>query len=151
MDNGYVGWSGTQSINYEYLFSNEMLSFLQSKITELLQGVDDANRPIIVPIENIRSVLYQCYDSFVPNAGDIYSRYIIDKDQPRNDIRDIVDRAVNIIVTQIRNEIETIRNNRRLSIWSTLYGDFNKQGLRQHSVIKVRKRGPERFQFNMRY
>ena len=42
-------------------------------------------------------------------------------------------------------------NNKKLSIWTTVYGDFNAHGLRQHPPIKIRKKRPDPFQFHMRY
>ena len=84
--------------------------------------------------------------------GDIYSRYIISGiEETRNDTRDIIDRAIEVIVSQIRTEKEVEENNKKLTIWTTLYGDFNAHGLRQTPPIKVRKHKKPAFQFNMNY
>ena len=42
-------------------------------------------------------------------------------------------------------------NNRKLTIWTTVYGDFNQHGLQQHSKIKVRNKRPNPMEFNMNY
>ena len=149
----YVGWqSNADNPNFQFLFGHDRMLMYQQKITDLLQGVGPDGRPIIVPLETIGSVLFQCYETNNPKVGDIYSRYIqADIESRRNDVRDIVDRTINIIVSQIRNEYEMAANNRKLTVWNTLYGDFNKEGLRAHPPIKVRKRRSERMQFHMNY
>lgn len=148
----HVGFDNTAlSPNLQQLFDPKRIIQLQEKITQLLEGVSKDGRPIIVPVETIGSVLYQCYQSNSPLVGDIYTRYIIDQDYERNDVRTITDRAVNIIVSYIRDQYEMIENNKKLTVWNALLGDFNNQGLRAHAPIKIRKGGPDRFQFNMRY
>lgn len=156
IDTGYMkypGWNTTANTpEFQFLYSPERLLVVQQKISQLLQGLRDDGRPIIVPLETIGSVIYQCYESQKHQVGDIYTVYQIPQTAPyRDDVRDIIDRAINIIVSQIRNEEETAQNNRKLTVWNTLYGEFNKQGLRAHAPIKVRRRGPMRFQFHMQY
>lgn len=148
----YAGWNATQndSPSYQMLWSDDRLLMYQKQISDLLEGV--ADRPIIVPVETIGSVLWQCYQSNTPRVGDIYSKDIIPTTAPyRNDTREIVDRAINIIVSQIRTEYEMIANNNKLTVWNSLYGDFNKEGLRAHPPIKIRLKGPTRNMFNMNY
>ena len=149
----YVGWENTaQNPNFKFLWAPDRLLTYQQKITQLLEGVSPDGRSIVVPLETIGSVLFQCYESNTPQVGDIYSRYIQDGiESERNDVRDIVDRMINIIVSQIRNEYATIENNKKLTVWNTLYGDFNKAGLRSHGPIKIRKKRSERMQFHMNY
>lgn len=154
-DNGYlrnIGWEGSiqNKPQYKYLFSTEHLTSLQKKITQLLQGLDQYGRPIIVPIDTIASVLNEVVSNNAPIVGDIYTRYILpDIESNRNDFRDIVDRTIEIVVSSIRNEYETIQCNQKLTVWNNLLGDFNKQGLRAHAPLKMRNNGPKRFQFNM--
>lgn len=145
----YVGWEVSQNPNLQFLFDKDRMLTYQRKITELLQGVREDGRPILVPLDTIGNVLFQCYQTNQTTTASIYSKYI--QPQQRNDITMIVDRAINIIVTQIRNEYEMAENNRKLTIWDSVLGDFNKHGLRAHPPIKIRKGGPERFQFHMRY
>jgi hypothetical protein len=93
--------------------------------------------------------MYQ--NSTRPNIGDIYTKDTIPLDQSRNDIREINNQTINVIVCAIRDEVDTIENNKKYSIWSSLYGDFNKHSLRAHPPIKIRRRNPQRFAFNMNY
>jgi hypothetical protein len=145
----YVGWDTSLNTQYLQLWQPEFLSQIQSKISQLLEGVGPDNRPIIVSMDTITHVISQVVATFRPETGDIYNR---DMNQyQRNDIRDIVDRSIEIITTHIRNEYEIIENNKKLSIWSTLYGDFNKEGLRGHSTIKLRNKRPQPMMFNMNY
>ena len=143
----YIGWQSND--NYNFLFNPSRLLIYQQKITELLEGV--TTRPIIVPIDTIVSVLETCYRSHRPTTGDIYSRYIVGQASDEDDVTKIVNRTINIIVSQIRNEFEMASNNKKLTIWNTLYGDFNKVGLRAHAPLKTRKGGPQRGQIHMRY
>lgn len=148
----HIGWSQQTQNNDQYknLFSKETLTQCQQKITQLLEGIRD--RPILVPLETIGHVISSCYETRRQYTSDMYSKYIQEETHIRqNDIRDIIDRAINIIVTQISTEMKMEDNNNRLSVWNSVYGDFNSQGLRAHSQIKVRKRRPEAMQFHMRY
>jgi hypothetical protein len=150
----YVGWGETiaNRADYDSLWSAKRLQVIQDKITQLLDGVDENGRPIIVPLETIGSVLSEVFQSNRPQVGSIYSRYIqMEPESNRNDIRDIIDRTINIIVSQVKNELLTIQNNQRLTIWNTVYGDFNKEGLRQHAPIKIRKKHPQLMAFQMNY
>lgn len=149
-DRKYIGWDTSQNESFATLFNRENVRVYQTRITELLQGV--ADRPIIVPVDTILSVLYQCYQSNTPQTGDIYSRYIqAENALNRDDLSNIVNRAINIIVSQIRTEYGMIACNNKLTVWTTVLGDFNREGLRGHDVLKLRRKGPERMQFNMNY
>ena len=55
-------------------------------------------------------------------------------------------------LNQLKNTIEIEQCNNKLDIWNgTLYGDFNKAGLRRHPKIKLRERHPQYMAFNMNY
>nr|QBK85401.1 MAG: hypothetical protein LCIVAC01_02100 [Iridovirus LCIVAC01] len=156
-DQGYyrhVGWANTTADNpcYKELFSKQNLNQMSDKITELLQGVNPKGRSIIVPKDQIAHVISQVFTDNRPKIGDIHTRYIIGgTEETRNDVRDIIDRSINTIVTQIRNQMETAECNKKLTIWTTVLGDFNRHGLRSHSFIKIRKRRSDRMMFNMNY
>jgi hypothetical protein len=156
-DNQYmkhVGWRGTviDSANYYELWCDRNLKTMQDKITQLLQGVSLDGRDIIVPLDTIGNVLSQVYQTNSPKIGCIYSRYIqYESERDRNDLRDIVDRAINIIVSSIRNEYDTIACNNKLTVWNALYG-ANDQGTRAHPPLKINKKtGGRFFQFHMNY
>jgi hypothetical protein len=157
LDDGYMkypGWGQTVENRPEYtmLWDSNRLGMLQQKITQLLEGVSEDGRPIVVPLTTIGHVISEVYAANSPRIGDIYSRFIhTEPESNRNDVRDIEDRAINIIFSQIKNEMLNEQNNKRLTIWSTVYGDFNAQGLRAHAPIKIRKRRPAPMMFNMNY
>lgn len=155
-DNGIqnVGWDITKEDNekYAFVFSQQNIDYLSTTISDALRGVDPQNRKIIIPDDKICNVLSTVYKYGTRcNVGDIYSKYIIEPIAVRNDIKDINNQTINIIVSSIRDEVEMTLNNKKLSVWDTVYGDFNRQGLRAHAPIKIRKRMPQRMMFNMNY
>ena len=155
-DNGiqYVGWEQTVDDNekYAFIFSQKNMDYLSATISDALQGVDPQNRKIIIPDDKIANVLSTVYKYGTRRSiGDIHSRYIVGPIETRNDIKDINNQTINIIVSAIRDEVEMTENNKTLSVWNTLYGDFSPVGIRAHAPIKIRKRTPQRLMFNMNY
>lgn len=155
-DNGIqnVGWDFTKEDNekYAFVFSQQNIDYLSTTISDALRGVDPQNRRIIIPDDKICNVLSTVYKYGTRcNVGDIYSKYIIEPIAVRNDIKDINNQTINIIVSSIRDEVEMTSNNKKLSVWDTVYGDFNRQGLRAHAPIKIRKRMPQRMMFFENY
>ena len=150
----YVGWPTTAAddTNVAYLFSEANLLALREQIANALAGVDPQGRTIHVSLENIAGMLSNVYrNSTRARIGDIHSRYIVPQDQARCDLREINNITVNIIVRTIRDQYDTIENNKKLSVWTTVLGDFNKEGLRSHAPIKIRRRHPQYMAFNMNY
>ena len=147
------GWSDTVStnINYKLLWTPQRLQQIQRTITQLLRGVREDGRDIIIPIETIGSVLRQVFNAYTPHIGDIHSRFVVSGEYSRDDIRDIVDRCIEIIVTQTKNEIITRQQNSKLSIWNSVLGEANDLGLRAHPPLKLNNRRPATFMFNMNY
>lgn len=150
----YVGWQNTSNDDptITYLFSEANLMALQAQIAHALQGVEPQGREIRVTLPRIAEVLSNMYQNATrTRVGDIYSRYIVPQDQNRCDVREINNLTINVIVRAVKDEYETIANNQRLTVWSTLLGDFNKEGLRSHPPIKIRRRHPQYMAFNMNY
>jgi hypothetical protein len=149
-----VGWEETSAGNCELnsMYSEPQLEAMSKAITKLLEGVDPENRPIIVSNENIASVMSNVYRFGTrTNIGDIYSRFIVPQAEARNDMRTIMNQTINIIVGNIKNQMEMEQANKKLTVWTTLLGDFNKEGLRAHAPIKLRRRHPQYMAFNMNY
>lgn len=146
----HVGYS-EYNICMQEFYSRRTIDLISKKVTELLIGVDRKNRPIIVPDKSIASIMNNVYDNYRPETGDIYSRYIIPKNTGYTDTQRMIDMVINIITSDVRNNLEMEENNEKLSIWSTVYGDFNAQGLQQHPKIKLRERRPTPMLFNMNY
>ena len=134
------------------LFSPENIKLISKKVTQLLMGVDPQNRPIIVPDKTIGSVLSSVFGTFVPqNVGDINSRYILPcSDEHCSNNQAIIDQAIEIIVSDVRNNLGIEQCNKSLSIWDSVLGDFNRHGLMPHSQIKI-NHNKLPTQFNMMY
>jgi hypothetical protein len=151
----YVGYQQDTGTNEDcgvnYYFSREVIDLISRKVTELTKGIDPQNRNIIVPDDRIASVMSDIYTSYRPQTGDIYSRYNIPLNDPRNNIQEMIDQTIEVITSDIKNNLEMEEYNRTLTVWTTLYGDFNKHGLRQFPPIKVLKRRADRCQFQMNY
>ncbi len=147
----YVGYKESNECIRAY-FSADTVNIISNKVTELLMGVDPLNRPIIVPDENICAVMSAIFDNFRPATGDIYSRYNIPQgDGVGSYVQSMIDQTIEVITTDVRNNLEMEENNKKLTAWTTVYGDFNQHGLRQHAPIKIRNRRPDPMQFNMNY
>ena len=150
----FVGWDYTTKAlgtPYEYLFNQQTITTVSTKISQILEGVIPGKK-IVYPDERIREVIGQIfYNSKRPNIGDIASKDIIPHEQARNDIRFIIAQTIEIITKTLRTEIEMTENNKKLSIWNSVYGEFNEKGLRAHPPIKIRKKRPQRMMFNMNY
>ena len=147
----YVGWD-SNGLGYGILMSDITVSLVSQKCTELLAGVHPEGRPIVFPKQSIVNVLDGVYQSHTPRVGDIYSRDIQAETTQRNDVVEMINRAIKIITSQVRNEYEIAEQNSKLSVWTTVYGDFNEHGLRQHAPItQINNRGPSRHQISMRY
>ena len=156
-DNNYyrfVGWEFTQQNNpsYSALFNKKTVIDIQAKLATLLQGVDRYNRPIIVSEENICNIMSEVFSTYRPPTGDIHSRYIVPSGfGEQNMVADIIDKTIQVIFNTVKNELLIEQNNEKLTIWTTVYGDFNTHGLRQHAPIKTQNKHPDRMQFNMNY
>lgn len=142
VDYNYIrhpGWKEDNVCIRKY-FGPQTVRTISRKITELLQGVDKQNRPIIVPDNTIHSVMNEIYTSYRPQTGDIYGRYTVPRSEPENDVQSMIDQVIEVITSDVRTNLGMQECNEALSVWTTVLGDFNEHGLRQHSKIKVRER-----------
>jgi hypothetical protein len=137
----YVGYKENNDCIRKY-FSKETVDSISLKVTELTLGVDPQNRPIIVPRNRICDVMSQIYYAYRPPTAAIYSRYVIPTNEPINYVQDMIDQTIEIIVSDIRNNLGMEECNSKLSVWTTVLGDFNTHGLIGHDVIKVRNKRP---------
>ena len=135
----YVGYSENECI--KKFFSIETVNLISKKVTELTRGVRADNKSIIVPNENIASVMSNIQSNYRPETGDIYTRYNIPSATPFNMFQRMIDMTIGVIVNDIKVNIGMEQCNSKLSIWTTVYGDFNPHGLRQHAPItSIRKK-----------
>lgn len=135
----YVGWEKFAECSKSF-FNHENIRTISMKLTQLLQGVDESGRPIIVPDNTICSVMSQIYENFRPSTMDIYGRYNIPSDEPENYAQSMIDQTIEVIYNDVVVNMGMDEYNSKLSIWDTVYGDFNRQGLRQHAPIKIREK-----------
>lgn len=138
-DNRYtsiVGWEQTANgAGYRYFFSRENMDFISSEIRRLLRpfGIN-----VKVSNEVIGGVMSDIIRSQNPVLGDIHTRYIIPKEEPRNDAKSMTEQTINVIINQILGEQQQMCCNSKLSIWASLRGDFNPHG-RAYSKIKNKR------------
>lgn len=148
--NTYVGWQETSNAVVGF-FNSDTVKMISTKVSELLEGVDEKNRKIVVPNNLIVDVMNGIQKSYTPPVGDINTRYNIPKESPTDYKQDMIDQTIQIIVNDVKYNLGMEQNNAKLTAWTTVYGDFNQKGLRSHAPIKIRNKRPASMQFNMNY
>ena len=135
------------------LFSLKNVSLISRKVTELLQGVDPKGRDIVIPNETISNVMSQIQLNTIPkNTGDIYTRYIIPSGEDTDPMWGyIINKTIEVIVNDVKVNLGMEECNRKLTIWSSVLGNFNTHGLMPHSDIKLNDRRFRSRQTNMNY
>lgn len=134
------------------MFTTENVQCIRDMVTKGCQGLDPYGRQIWASDRMICDMMSNVIQNGTRKyVGDIHSRYIIPVSDPRNDISDLNKMTATLLIQGLRDEYETIQNNERLSIWDTVYGDFNRQGLRSFPPLKMRNKTPQRMMFNMNY
>lgn len=146
----YSGWQET-NVCLKKLYHPSTIKVISDKVTQLTQGVDPKNRAIVVSKEQICNIIDSVYTNYRPAVGDIFTRYIVPNTEQQDEVQSIIDQTIEIIVNFIRSAYEMDRNNFSLTPWVQVYGDFNKEGLRQHSPIKTKDRRASTMQFHMNY
>lgn len=145
----HVGFVSSQLLNDFY--SKPNIARISAKISELLMGVDPQNRKIIVPDKTICAIMPSVYENFRPETGCIYSRYTIPNDNDPGYIQQMTDQVISIITTDVKNNLGMEESNSKLSIWTTVLGDFNAHSLRSHPPIKLREKRPQPMAFFQNY
>ena len=138
----YVGYEESNECIKKF-FSQETVNLISKKVTGLLMGVDPQNRPIKVPDSTICTVMSTVNENYQPPVGDIYSRYIIPTGENAvSMMQNMIDQVIEIITSDVRNNLEMEQNNKKLTAWTTLLGDFNQHNLRSHAPIKILEKRP---------
>jgi len=139
---------GSNNYDNEYVkefFTTNVVNFISSRCTFLLNGVDEKGRDIIVPDKRIFEVMNTVYSSYnYPTGFDTR----ISKSQY---IENMIGETITRIVYDVKNTLEYEQCTNKYTIWNTTYGDFNKEKLRQYAPIKILKKRPNSFEFNMKY
>ena len=134
----YIGWevSAKGQGGYEVLFSQQNVDFLFKTIHSLLQ---ERGYNMVITPQVLSGVMSQVARTNDPVIGDIFTRYAIPPARDRDDLGQLNTRIVNTIVNTIVDEMENTKHNESLSAWSTVLGDFNREGLRSHDILKTKE------------
>jgi hypothetical protein len=141
----FIGSDNADNFYVKEFFSQNVVDFISEKITLLLDGVDEQKRDIVVPDKRIFEVMNTVYSSYNYPSG--FDTKISKYDYIQNMIGQVITRTV----YDIKNTLGYEQCTNKYTIWSTLYGDFNKEQVRAHAPIKIQKNRPNSFQFNMKY
>ena len=148
----FVGYQQTSENLSNNFFNINVVNTISEKLTQLLRGVDLENRPIVVPDTTIINIMDSVYTNYRPQTGGIFTRYVIPSGLNSDDyINDMIDQTIEIIYSEVKTTLEMEQNNAKLSVWTTVLGDFNDNGLRAYAPIKISNRHPAHCQFNMNY
>ena len=147
----YVGWKESEYPFSRQLFSDATIKIIRNILYDKLKCVRSDGRPIIVADKVITHVMSQIYENFNPQLGDIYTLLNIPASEPRDDMKLLINLIVETIFTNISSEIQMEEQNKRLTVWTTVLGDFNEHGLRGYAPIKINEKNINKVRFNMNY
>ena len=145
----YIGFQETDYLK-EY-YSKKNVKMISKKVSELLEGVDPNNKKIVVSDQNIINIMNSIENGYRPETGNIYTRYTISNKNSQDYIEEMIQQTIEVITNNIKSSIEMEIQNSKLTVWTTVLGDFNENGLRSHPPIKVLNKRPNPMQFNMNY
>jgi hypothetical protein len=146
----YVGYDKDYNRNAA-IFTEENVQLIQREVSRLLRGVDPRGRIIQVTKDVVVKALDNIAQGYTPETGAPYGRFMFDDDCRRNDPAAIVTQTINFIVSAVKTDIEIQDANSKLTVWTTVLGDFNEHGIRRHPELKMRERRPDPMMFNMNY
>jgi hypothetical protein len=147
--NAYVAYEQPETL--DYLFSNENIDMISNTLYDLLKCLRKDGRPIVFTRGVIGQTLSEIQQNAKRQIGDIYTVYTIPPEKPRDDITRFNEMTIQFLYNQVKTEYEMDQANKRLTIWTTLLGDFNEHGLRQYSTIKLNHKPINKLRFNMNY
>jgi len=141
----FVGSNSNDNMYIYEFFSQNVVNFISDKCTQLLEGIDEKGRQIVLPDKRIFEVMNTVYSSYnYPTGFDTK----ITKSQY---IENMIGETITRIVYDVKNTLDYEQCTNKYTIWNTTYGDFNKEKLRQYAPIKILKKRPNSFEFNMKY
>jgi|MDTD01.1.fsa_nt_gb hypothetical protein len=155
----FVGWSANllegNCQQYTDLYKQETVNYIQQQVSNYLMPL--SGKPVIVPDQQIREMITSVWNVESVRPANIYTKDTFNnvgtqwENSTQTPYKRIVEIVIQSITSQLRNQKEMADCNNSLSIWNSLYGDFNEAGLRAHPKIKLRERRPATMQFNMNY
>ena len=126
-------------------FSKNTVDHISQKVTQGTKGVEEYGRDIIVPDDKILWVMDQVYESYNFQQG-------FDTNMKKEEyINNMIGQTIVRIIYDIKNVLGYEQCMNKYSIYSTVYGELNDQGLRAHAPIKLKEKRPNSFEFHMRY
>lgn len=143
----YTAHVGYTSSALDRLFSPETLLIISIEVTKNLREL--LRREITVPLDIISNVLNALYRAYRPPVGGNMGVYNQPHISPGNIIDNLVGQAITLITQQIYAETLTEQNAANLTVWTTVLGTHNSQGLRAHPQLKLSTRRSGPIQFNM--
>jgi hypothetical protein len=147
----FIGWSQSEQGFDKVFFSMQNLKSISERLKDLLKCLRKDGRPMIVADRVIAHIMSEVFTKNRPQLGDMYTMLNIPADEARDDLKTMNDMVVQIIFNNIKTEYEMEENNRGLTVWTTVLGDFNKHGLRQYTDIKLNEKNINKVRFNMNY
>ena len=141
----FVGSTSDENPYVREFFSQNVVNFISKKCTELLEGVDEKGREIVLPDKRIFEVMNTVYSSYSFPTG-------FDTSMSKEKyVQNMIGETIARIVYDVKNTLQYEQCTNKYTIWTSVYGDFNKEKLRQHAPIKILKNRPNSFEFNMKY
>uniref|UniRef100_A0A6C0KSV6 Uncharacterized protein n=1 Tax=viral metagenome TaxID=1070528 RepID=A0A6C0KSV6_9ZZZZ len=147
----YVGWSISQGELDKRFFSEQTVRDISLKLKELLKCLRKDGRAIVVADRVIAHMMSEVFYKNRPQLGNGYFMYTIPAAEPRNDYETMKEMVIEMIFHNIKTEYEIDENNKKLTIWTSVLGDFNKHGLRQYTDLKINEKNINKVRFNMNY
>lgn len=147
----YVGWKESEQEFDKLFFSMDTLNKISDRLKDLLKCLRKDGRPIVVSDKVISHMMSEVFRKNRPQLGDMYTMFIIPPETLRNDLETMSDMVVEMIFNTVKTEYEMEQNNKGLTIWTSVLGDFNKHGLRQYTSIKINEKNINKVRFNMNY
>lgn len=121
-------------------FSDKIITFIQNETSRRLKNIRSDGKGIIVHPTVISNVMTQIYNN--TRLGSMYDNATIKR---------LVDNVIETITIEVISETKDEENKKKLTIWTTVLGDFNKHGLRQYSSIKLNNKNLNKMKFSMSY
>lgn len=146
--NRYVLYDATVTPFQHELFSDSNMQKIGDKVSELMACL---GRPVILTKKTIGSALSNVFFNYRPQLGDMYTIFNIPAEKDRNDLQTINEQAIELIYNQLKTEYEIEENNKKLTVWTSLLGDFNEHGLRQYTTLRINNKNINKMRFNMNY
>ena len=147
----HVGWSTSEQEFDKLFFSTKTVKYISERLKELLKCLRKDKRPIIVADKVISHMMSEVFSKNRPQLGDMYTMLNIPPENLRDDMHTMCEMVIEMIFSTIKTEYEMEENNKGLTIWTSVLGDFNAHGLRQYTTIKLNEKNINKVRFNMNY